>query len=359
MGAPSVSVSFIEQAKASISRGDRGVIAMLLVDSEEATYTITAVTDIPTGLTTFNQTQLKLALLGNDTAPKKIYVLVQTEADYSAALEYFGTMTWNYFVSPTVATDAATDTVASWIKTQRDTYKLTYKAVLPETAADHEGIVNVVGSCTYDEDELTAEQLCGRVAGIICGTKLSASGTYAALPEMSDCERMTSAELDEAVEDGQLVFMWDGEKVKICRAVNSLTTTTDEKGDSFKKIKLVDAMDMIKDDIRLTAQDTYIGKFANTYDNKCLLITAINNYFDTLVKESVLESGECEIDIEANRDYISEKGGEFILNGETIDLEDATDEEVKKANTGSYVFLTASISLIDAIEDIELEIYIG
>lgn len=45
----------------------------------------------------------------------------------------------------------------------------------------------------------------------------------------------------------------DGEKVKVCRAVNSFVTTTGTKGESFKKIKVVDTMDMIKDDIRLTA----------------------------------------------------------------------------------------------------------
>lgn len=65
-------------------------------------------------------------------------------------------------------------------------------------------------------------------------------------------------------------------------------TTTGNKGDSFKKIKLVEDMDMIKTDIQSTIQDDYIGKYANSYDNKCLLITAINGYFKTLVSEGVM-----------------------------------------------------------------------
>ena len=89
--------------------------------------------------------------------------------------------------------------------------------------------------------------------------------------------------------------------MKLDRAVTSFVTTTGTKGDSFKKIKLVECMDMIKTDIQSTVQDSYIGKYANSYDNKCLLITAINSYFKTLVNEGVIESGTAEIDITTQR----------------------------------------------------------
>lgn len=85
-------------------------------------------------------------------------------------------------------------------------------------------------------------------------------------------------------------------------------TTTANKGDSFKKIKLVEDMDMIKTDIQSTIQDDYIGKYANSYDNKCLLITAINGYFKTLVSEGVIESGTAEVDIESQRTYLESSG---------------------------------------------------
>ena len=153
--------------------------------------------------------------------------------------------------------------------------------------------------------------------------------------------------MDTAVDAGKLIVWFDGEKVKTARGVNSLTTTTQDKGDSFKKIKIVEAMDMIATDIRTTAEDDYLGKYANTYDNKCLLISAIGNYFDQLKLDGVISAYTIGIDIEANRSYLKGKG---------IDVESMSDDEIKVADTGSFVFLKAAVKIFDAIEDIVLPI---
>ena len=133
-------------------------------------------------------------------------------------------------------------------------------------------------------------------------------------------------------------------------------TTTDTKGESFKKIKLVESMDMIKNDIQVTIQDSYIGKYANSYDNKCLLITAINSYFKTLANEGIIESGTTEIDITAQRTYLEGVGKDVTVNGGTKKPADLSDDEVKVANTGSHVFLRATVVLLDAIEDVDFVI---
>lgn len=365
MGAPSVNIAFIEKSTSAIQRGERGTIAMLLMESsvEVSDYTVYSVADIPKTLSEENKKFVEQALLGYENAPKKILVHLTSIASvavngYTDALTYFATQKWDYLVIPTVETDGKTATIASWIKSQR-TNGMTYKAVLPNSASDNEGIINVTCGCESGEESYSAEEMCARVAGIICGTPLTMSCTYAPLAEMTDCDRLSAQELDEAVDAGKFVFLWDGEKVKVCRAVNSFVTTTANKGDSFKKIKVVEAMDMIKDDIRMTAQDSYIGKYANSYDNKCLLVTAINSYFAGLIRDGVLESGSCEIDIDAQRKYFADKGGIVVVDGEEKQLEDCTDDEIKRANTGSKVFLKAVISILDAIEDIDLNIYIG
>lgn len=366
MGAPSINIAFIERSASAIQRGERGVIAMLLKEDsvKEANYTVYSVADVPAALSAANREQIEMALKGYQNAPKKILVHVIESASvsssgYTDALSYFETQKWDYLVVPTVETDAKTETVASWIKTQRTTNKRTYKAVLPNSPSDNEGIVNVTTGCKKGSTEYTAEQMCARVAGIICGTPLTISCTYAPLAEMTDCDRLNKEALDTAVDAGKFVFLWDGEKVKVCRGVNSFVTTTDSKGESFKKIKVVDAMDMIRTDIEMTAQDNYIGKYANSYDNKCLLVTAINSYFAGLVRDGILASGVCEIDIDAQRNYFAGKGGNVVIDGVEKKIEDCTDEEIKKGNTGSRVFLKAVISILDAIEDIDLEIYIG
>lgn len=363
MGAPNITIAFYEQAIASIKRGDKGILAMILVDASVSAMTVETIldiTDIPTTLSEASTAQLEYALIGYQNAPKKIIAVIIPAADgYTDALTELTNYDWDYLVAPTCDTDSSSTTIATWIKSQRTNNHKIYKAVLPDTDGDNEGIINVtMGYTDGDGNELSAEAACARVAGIICGTPWTMSCTYAPITEALGCPAKTQEEIDTAVDNGELIFMWDGEKVKIVRGVNSFTTTSDSKGDSFKKIKLVEIMDRIQHDVRKTAEDSYIGKYSNSYDNKNLLTTAINGYLDTLVSDGNLASGSCEIDVDAQRTYIKSKGGKFVIDGETIDIADATELQIKQANTGSQVFLKCTISMLDALEDISIKIYI-
>lgn len=354
MGMPSVSISFTEKAITAVKRGERGIVALILKDEnipETNPVTCLSSEDVPTTLSESNQEQIKLALMGYINAPKKViaYVLGADAEDYTEALNMLKTVKFDYLAAPTVSTDNATNDIVSYVKAQRAEDKL-IKAVLPNVSGDHEGVINFATATVYANDkEYTTEQYCSRIAGIIAGTPINISCTYAPLAELTDCSRLTKEEMDTAVDAGKLIVWFDGEKVKTARGVNSLTTTTQDKGDSFKKIKIVEAMDMIATDIRTTAEDDYLGKYANTYDNKCLLISAIGNYFDQLKLDGVISAYTISIDIEANRSYLKGKG---------IDVESMSDDEIKVADTGSFVFLKATVKILDAIEDIVLPISI-
>ena len=73
----------------------------------------------------------------------------------------------------------------------------------------------------------------------------------------------------------QLIIFKQSGEYRIARGVNSLTTVSEAKGEAFQKIKLVDIMDLMTNDITKTCHKSYIGKYANSYDNKCILMTAI------------------------------------------------------------------------------------
>ena len=364
--APSVNISFIEKAISAITRGERGIVALVIKeDTPIDVTTITSISEIPSGLSDFNTDQIKQALKGYTQAPLKVIVYcMDADADsladeYTKAMKYLETAKWNYLAIPTVDTDSKTSDIATWIKSCRSNLHKGFKVVLPNSVSDSEGVINVASSLILDETTYTPEQCCARIAGLLAGTSLTMSATYAPLNDFTDCTRLTPAEEDTAVSAGKFVFTNDGEKVKVVRAVNSLTTTSDTKGDQFKKIKIVEVMDMIEDDIRTTAQDSYIGKYANSYDNKCLLVTAINGYFASLVSQGVLSGGYVEIDVDAQKNYFRSKGGIVKLeDGSEKALESCTDDEVKTANTGTWVFLQGHISILDAIEDIVLPIYI-
>lgn len=355
---PEITISFIEKGASAITRSERGTVALVLKDSVEGgPFTVYTTADIPSALTAANKAYVQAALAGYQYTPKKVIVYIMNvttnstlAACYTAMETYFETHNFDWMAIPTVETDGKASEIATWIKGLRSNYHLARKAVLPNTPADSEGIVNVTSSL-YDSagTEITPEQTTPRIAGLIAGTPMTIAATYAPLLDYADCTRLSKTNADAAVTAGKLVYIWDGEKVKLNRAVNSFITTTDTKGDSFKKIKIVEIMDMIQEDIRGTLEDSYVGKYANSYDNKCLLITAVNAYFNELIRTGLLASGYCEIDLTAQRNYLQSQGE---------DVENMTDQEIKEGNTGSHVFLRAVISILDAMEDIQLEIYI-
>jgi hypothetical protein len=221
-----------------------------------------------------------------------------------------------------------------------------------DKAADSEAIVNFTSDGMTDGTAtFTTAAFCARIAGIIAGTPLAISCTYAPVAELTDLTRLTKAEMDDAIDDGELILMYEGEKVKVARGVNSFQTTTPTKGDSFKKIKIVEAVDMIRKDITGTVQDTYIGKFANSYDNKCLLIAAIQDYFLTLERAGILQAGSSSVSIDVDAQ-------EAYLQAEGVDTSKLTEQQIKEYDTDDQVFLAASIKILDAIEDIQLTVTI-
>lgn len=388
MGAPSMDIQFIERAITAIKRGERGIVLLWVKDTLPAAtvnpVTIILESDIPSGLSDTTVEQIKLAMIGYTNAPKKVLVFGmgiktdantdEVEAGYKRAMEASETVKFDYLAIPTVETDGKTQDIASWIKSMRDNRKKKIKAVLPNTAADHEGIINYTtekavktetatakdGTKTTVNTEYTAEQYCARIAGLIAGTPITIACTYAPLSELSDCTRL--ADIDTPVDKGQFIIFYDDEKVKVVRGVNSFITTVDGKGKSFKKIKIVEAMDMINDDIVKTAQDSYLGKYANSYSNKCLLISAISGYFKQLKKDGIISSYSVALDPEAIRNYLKSEGLKAVIdNGETSEtkeVDECSDDEIIRADTGSLVFLYGNVKILDAIEDVKMPIYI-
>ena len=74
----------------------------------------------------------------------------------------------------------------------RDNNEHKILAILPNCDADHEGIINFTTNGIVSGDKTyTAAKYCSRIAGILAGTPLTISATYAPLNELDDCERKT------------------------------------------------------------------------------------------------------------------------------------------------------------------------
>lgn len=351
MGLPQVLIEFKTKGTTAVKRSARGIVALILKDDTDTTFTgksYGSISEVDAGnWTAANKDYIEKAFMG---APCMVIVerLSTTAADYSEALQLLRNKKWNYLAIPGIASEQVSE-VAAWIKTERETNKRTFKAVLPASASDNEGIINFAaasikaGSKTYS----TAEY-CSRIAGILAGMPFSRSATYYVLSEVESIAE--SATPDADIDAGKLILVNDGEKIKIGRAVNSLVTTTAVKGEDFKKIKIVDAVDLLRDDIRDTFDGGYVGNVVNSYDNKVLFLAAVNAYFKELARMDVLDSSYenmASVDVDAQRTYLMGKG---------IDVSGMDEQQIKEANTGSLVFATAAVKFLDAMEDLKFTV---
>ena len=355
MGLPSIVIAFKSTAAAAIQKSEKGVVALILKDAKAGGgHSMTNVTQIPTELGKNNQAYIQRAFTGYVNPPRKVlaYVLPADAAELTDALAWLATQVFDYLAGPPDITEAECGTVASWVKSRRLNDHAVCKAVLPDTAADSEAVVNVTTEDIEAGGELfTPGEYCSRVAGLIAGTPMTIACTYAPLPEVSDIKRLTREEMDAAIDAGRFILYHDGEKVKVGRGINSLVTTTQEKGAMFKKLKVVEALDMIQNDIRTTCEDHWVGKYSNSYDNKLLLCTAIKGYLRTLELEGILEDGgsTVAVDVAAQEAY---------LQGVGTDTSKMNEQQIKEANTSDKVFLAISLKVLDAIEDIKIDIAI-
>ncbi|ABR48574.1 phage-like element pbsx protein XkdK [Alkaliphilus metalliredigens QYMF] len=351
MGLPQINIEFSGKAVSAVERSARGIVALILKDAT-GTFDVKEYRSIEEikveDWTPANIDYIKKAFMG--TPAKVICERLDTaESDYSEVLTRLGFKKWNYLAIPDL--ENATD-IETWLKGKRENGKKTFKAVLPNASTgDHEGIINFtttdikVGDKTY-----TTAEYCCRIAGVLAGLPFTRSATYYVLPEVEGITESTTPDSD--IESGKLILVNDGEKIKIGRAVNSLVSTTVSKTEDFKKIKIVEVMDMVKDDIRDTFNNNYIGKVNNIYDNQVLFFTSVNAYFKGLAGDEIFDrnfQNKADVDVEAQR---------LAWEGIGTDVSQLSDQEVKEKSFRSNVYAKANVKIVDAMEDLDFSIAI-
>lgn len=252
MGLPQILIEFKTKAETAVTRSERGIVAVILADdtSETTSYSYNYAADISSDdWTTTNLDYLNKVFLGT---PNKVLVERMTSSDtYASVLAKLKTKSWNWLTTPCLTTADDTETIMDWIITQRDAKK-TFKAVLPCSAfslsPNNEGIVDfateniTVGAKTY-----TAAEYCSRIAGLLAGLSMTESATYQVLAEVTDIADSEDADTD--IDEGKFILINDGEKIKVGRGINSLHILSGDKTEDMEKIKIIEGMDLMRDDI--------------------------------------------------------------------------------------------------------------
>lgn len=362
VGQPNLTITFTTAADTVTSRLGSGIVAVMVRDASIEAVSVLSTkrySEIPSTLSAANITYATRAYKGSTlgTPGKVLLVLLPVEStddDGAATTEYFADALdalWHqeadYVVAPLDATETELAAVEAWIVAQRAKYRV-FKGILPEIAADCEGIINVNMADTVTADgTLSSVDMCPWVASILAGLPTTASVTACALSDVISVPMIDDDEANAKVDAGELFLVHDGRSVRMSRGVNSLTTVPSEGNDSWRKIKIIYAKDLITYYFK-TAMEDARGTMTNTYANKQILVGNAMIYFAALEAAGAINSGySCSVDAEAQEAYLKEQG---------TDTSDMTDAEVLQASTGSWVFLTASANVLDAMEDFSIAV---
>lgn len=346
MGLPEIKISFKSKALNFIKRSERGVLLLILKDTQAETKVLNSYLDFEAK--DFNEKNQKIMDLVFIDKPNKIIVEKVTDFENLALiLKKYETKKVDYISIPE-ATEEEKKLLINFVKEQREKSNTVKAVVFKADKTESEAVINfTTPSITVKNDTFTGGEYCARIGAILSGMPFSRSSTYFDLREVTDFTKLENE--DTAVDNGELFLIEKYEKVKLSRGVNSLTTFTSEKSKQFSKIKIVEAMDMILNDIREIFIKDYVGKVINSAINKRLFLDAINGIYFQELKGDVLDpeyDNKLEIDFEENKKYAK-------LQGE--DVEKMTDTEILHYPTGSNVFLTGKIKLVDSMEDLTIK----
>lgn len=356
IGLPTLKIAFEKAAEQVANRSKKGYVALFVRDAQEqGVHALSSEALIPPDLGEANKEYVRQCFTGSDRGgPSLVYlVVIATGTEDTTALEAglksIEQYSIDYLAGPPDVTDEELAKLVEWVKAQRAAYR-TVKLVKPWKTAgsDDMGIIELDESGMTDKDgAVTAAEYCGRIAGILAGIPMGMSCAYAALPELTAVTARTTEEQIEAINNGKLILIHDGIQAKIARGVNSLTTIPATGKADWSKIKIVEGMDLITYFLRTTIENSWLGRYPNTYDNKQLLVTAIYNYFLELEQAGVLSAGESfvEVDYDRQLQYLQSQG---------VETSALTEQQVLEYQTGSYVFLRCGGRLVDAMEDFEV-----
>jgi len=215
----------------------------------------------------------------------------------------------------------------NFCKRLRDEMGIKFQCVVQDYAADYEGVVNVKNEVSDGE---TTADLVYWVTGVIAGTAVNKS----ALNKVYDGEYTvnvdyTQSQLEAAIKAGEFVLHQVGDDIRVLMDINSLTTTSDTKGDVFKDNQTIRVCDQIGNDIAVLFNEKYLGVVPNDESGRISLWSDIVSHHNQLQTIRAIEGFE-------DTDVVVEQG----LTKKAVVVTDA----ITVVNTMEKLYMTVTIS---------------
>lgn len=177
--------------------------------------------------------------------------------------------------------------LAAYTKRMRDSVGKKFQAVVFDTDNnyDYEGVIVVPNQSDEDDGVVVAW-----VLGATCSCEINKSlvnTTYNG--ELEIDSNYTQLELEDFIKNGFFVFHKVGGEVRVLKDINSLKTTTDEKGDVFKNNQTVRVCDQIATDYANIFNTRYLGKVPNDKSGRSALANDFTKYCNDLMTIRAIE----------------------------------------------------------------------
>ena len=332
---PGSYINFVNASNANSTVSDRGVVAipMALNKSADSVIELTKADFL-----TNADTLLGIAYSSDEAKPlreifchaSKVYIYdLGTDGTITEALAALEPYDFNVLCAYSDTSDDVLACIAK-VKSWRDDMGKKCQVVVynQTTAPDHEGVIDVVS--TVSDSGAEAHALIAWVAGAEAGCKINESCTNMLYDgEYTVKVDKTQSQLETCLTSGQFVFHQVYGDIRVLEDINSLKSTTADKGEDFKSNQTIRVIDQIANDIAKLFNTKYLGKIANNKSGR------VSFWGDIVAHHKQLEA------IQAIEDFDStlvtvEQG----TNKKSVVVNDA----VKVTNTMSILYMTVIVS---------------
>lgn len=228
-----------------------------------------------------------------------------------------------------VGTETAVKSLyAAFAKRMRDEVGVKFQSVIYQQASDYEGCINVKNK-VLDEGADEASMVYWTL-GVAAGTAVNASATNKIYDgEFTVDVDYTQAQLEAAIKAGEFTFHQVGSDVRVLSDINSLVTTTANKGDIFKDNQTIRVCDQIATDIANLFVTKYLGVVPNDASGRTSLWADIVKHHEDLQNIRAIEN--------------------------------FTDEDVTVAqgDTKKSVVVTDNITVVNTMEKLYMTVYVA
>ena len=352
---PQIMINFTQLASSFVQRSERGIAILIVRDATEGSKSFYRYTDASqlegAPFTEANKQYIQDAL---SFGPLRVSVAkVGASGTLTDALAIVTANEKTGWITVAGGTEADWTSLTSWIKA-REAEAKSWKAVLyGATAPDCMHLVNLTNekvTFTDSRGEVTGDKYTPSLVGLLASCNVQQGATNKRCPNLV---RVTEhSDPDAEVGKGNFILINDDDEVRVGVDVNTLTTTDGKaKTEDMKYIETVEAMDLMRDDIRDTFRREYMGNYRNKLTNQMLFISAVNEYFRQLGDADVLDpdhDNSAQIAVEAQR-------AAWVGSGKAEAAE--WDAATVQANPFKrQIFLSGDVKILSSMVDMAFDI---